>query len=95
MRMLSECLAAALRSLADEIERPVIDGTCVEVAGDEQGGANPSPAFATEQEWPRETFAPDGLSMASPTAPSSMRAMLSPLVADDQCHCRASRAAVS
>jgi hypothetical protein len=54
MRMLSECLAAALEQIARDLRAPRVEGVEYRVAGDEQGGANPSPAFATDS-WPRET----------------------------------------
>lgn len=56
MKLLGQVLAGALRQLADEVEArsDTLDGVTYRVAGDEQGGANPSPAFATDS-WPRET----------------------------------------
>lgn len=79
-------LTTSYRVIEGGTEGAELPGACtllpgVEVAGDEQGGANPSPAFATDS-WPRETEMCNGRRGASapnPDGEASLRVPRLPL----------------
>jgi hypothetical protein len=52
MRMLSECLAAALEQLAKDLRAPRIDGVCREVAGDGEREDTPASGLRDGQSRP-------------------------------------------